>query len=139
MSELAHAGDAQLRAGHPDPEAFVERAFHFHAGSLHRLQLSARPDQLVALAVVGAEPVEAALETDVLHRPGHLHRSVSRARSPRPTIQTKIALASSHTGVSSDGIQGSETVFQAAACSSITAQPNASPATAAPKRLCSGR
>src|SRR5882762_10418408 len=135
-AQLLHA---ELRSGHPDPEAFVERAFDLHPRALRRLELASGANERVPLAVVAVQPPEAALQIDELDGAGDLHRSGSRANNPRPTAHATTAPARSHNGISSAGIQGSATVRQSAACSSTPAHPNARPATSPPNALRSGR
>src|SRR3954466_9894319 len=94
--ELSEALDAQLRAGHADADAFVERAFDLDARA--GLLVDA-PEQRVALAVVGLELPHPALEVAEVERAGQLHRSGSRARSPRPANHAAPALASSQKGM----------------------------------------
>src|SRR5205085_1813694 len=124
---------------HPDPEAVVERAFHFDAGAFRRLEVRARPEERVALPVVAGEAEEPAFEIDVFDGPGDLHRKLSRVSSPRAATQAKSALARSQNGTRSEGIQGSATVRQSDACRSVPAQPKASPAASPPNAVRSGR
>src|SRR6267378_2351834 len=136
LAQLLHP---ELGAGHPDPEAFVERAFDLHPRALGRLELVPGADERVLLAVVAVQPPQASLQIDELDGARDLHRSGSRANSPRPTAHATTAPARSQNGISSAGIQGSATVRQSAACSSTPAHPNARPATSPPKALRNGR
>src|SRR5882762_2032195 len=136
LAQLLHP---ELRAGHPDAEAFVERAFDLHPRALRRLELVPGADERVPLAVVAVQPPQASLQIDELDGARDLHRSGSRANSPRQTAHATTAPARSQNGMSSAGIQGSATVRQSAACSSTPAHPNARPATSPPKALRNGR
>src|SRR5207248_4552851 len=130
---------AQLWPRHSDPESFVESPFDLHPCAFGGLEVTLRADQRVPLAVVGRQPPEPAFQVDEFDGPGDLHRSDSRASRPRPATQATRALASNQKGIKREGIHGNATVRQSAACSSVPAQPKASPAAAAPNAFCSGR